>query len=90
MFLLHLTGWSPTDTALANQDGKPLYTISTTGLVRRTTYIHQNVVDANGQPTDVAKELARIHWHWTSSSKLVWNGEIKDVEKLMPKTGIMG
>ncbi|KIP07518.1 hypothetical protein PHLGIDRAFT_118095 [Phlebiopsis gigantea 11061_1 CR5-6] len=34
--------------------------------------------------------MARIHWHWTSSSRLVWNGEIKDVEKMMPNTGIVG
>lgn len=89
MFLLKLTGRLPTNTALLNQDGKPLYTISTTrAVLRRTTYIHRHIVDADGEPTDATEELARIHWHWASSSRLVWNGEIKDVDNLMPKTGI--
>ena len=91
VFLLKQTGWSPTDTALLNDDGRALYTIVTKDkLVRRTTFIYKHALDAAGQPTDESKEMARIHWHWTSDSKLVWNGEIKDVEKMMPNTGIVG
>lgn len=91
MFLLKLSKWTPTETDLLNEDGKALYTITTTNkLVRRTTYIHKHIIGADGQPTDETEEMARIHWHWASNSRLVWNGEIQDVEKMMPNTGFVG
>ncbi|KIP03388.1 hypothetical protein PHLGIDRAFT_77693 [Phlebiopsis gigantea 11061_1 CR5-6] len=91
MFLLQLSRNSPINTTLLTEDGKPMYTISTPHKIfRRTTTVTRHTYDAEGQPTDITEEMAKIHWHRLTSSKLVLNGELKNIDKVMPKTGVMG
>ena len=84
MFLLKLTGRLPTNTALLNPDGKPLYTISTPyKWVRRSSTIFKHVIGEDGQPTDESEEIARIQWHLTRSSRMVFKGEIIELSTFL-------
>lgn len=46
--------------------------------------IYKNVLDENGTPTIVEEEIARIQWHRMSSTQIVFNGQILEVDKFMP------
>ncbi|KAI0081487.1 hypothetical protein K474DRAFT_1703916 [Panus rudis PR-1116 ss-1] len=79
----------------------PLYYIHTPGLfTRKTSFIYKIAPDVaerfKGRGTlkeeDLAsqEEIARIHWHMVSCSKLVYNGEIVTFKELMPRRGFWG
>lgn len=88
MLTLRLSHNSPMNTILLNEDENPMYTISTARRVfRRTAIIARHTFDVDGQATGVIKETARIHWHHLTASKLVYNGEIREINKVIPRTG---
>lgn len=82
---LHLSNNSPINTVLSNDAGEVLYTITTPWkFPRRTTTIYQHVHDADA--TDERTELAQIHWHTVRSSRLVYNGQIYDMNTFLKRS----
>lgn len=77
-------------TDLSTPDGQCLYTISTPShLSRRTTTIIKYAQDEDGRSTGQSAELARIHWHYLGSSRLIYDGKIMEFDKFMPYKGLL-
>ena len=78
------------NTDLSASDGRPLYSISTPKKwTRRTTTITRYSLDEDGHATEASTELARIHWHYFGSSRLVYDGKIVDLDKFLPYEGLL-
>lgn len=97
MFELTLSPNSPLNTTILGPDDKPLYVISTRAGFwgRRTTYISYpaeaaqqarpvQAVQDQGEDMLRPEEFARIHWHSTRSSRLIFKGQIKDFSQVLP------
>ena len=82
---------NPTSTALLNPDGNPVYSIkSPFKLTHWTSTIYKNVLDDNGNLTGAQEELARIQWHNINSTRLIFKGELLEVNKFMPTSDRWG
>lgn len=44
----------------------------------------KSLLDESGNPTGESKELARIHWHYFGSSRLIYEGKILELNSFMP------
>ena len=90
MLRFTLSNNSPTNTVLLNAEGRPVYSVRTPfKWTHKTSTIYKNILDKNRNPTDAQEELARIHRHTMRSSRLVYNGRIVDISKLMPVHGML-
>jgi hypothetical protein len=82
---LTLSHDSAINTTLDSATGKTLYSISTPSRwPRSTTTVTKCTLDGDGDSEGEAVEIARIHWHKTHSSRLVYDGKILDIDKFMP------
>jgi len=103
LYLSHGAFLCPKNTVLRDSTGKPIYLISTPGIIHKTTTIYKIPAGACTEFSDKEKlkevkrlknevdcgleEKARIHWRVFNSSRLVYNGQIREMKDFMPRVG---
>lgn len=90
---------SPLNTTITDSDGQVLYVISTphswgrrtttisrpSGSSGQTAYhdVEQDESESAAVSTGDIEELARIHWRFLRNSRLIYQGQFKDLGELM-------
>ena len=101
MLQIQFTEHSTTKTILRILDGRPLYHIDTPGLLTRKTTTIYKIPDSSVQKYLDAKkmvevepvpeeEIARIHWHSTQNSRVIWDGRAYDIPDILTSVSKWG
>ena len=104
MMLLTLSHYNPLNTVISDADKRTLYAVSTPfNVFRGTTKVHKSrlalrltgtntdglsVGSPESDGEDSMEELARIHWHALSGSRLVYNSQVVDITSIMPAKNV--
>ncbi|EKM56111.1 uncharacterized protein PHACADRAFT_184816 [Phanerochaete carnosa HHB-10118-sp] len=79
----------PLKTELSTPDGRVLYSVSTPFKLSNCTtkILKYTPNDGVPEPSGSMQEVARINWHSIHPTRIIYNGQIMEVDKFLPRAG---